>query len=116
MQGMLFHGEIIIRLGFFFGILFIIMMWEWFSPRRTRLFSRLKRWPSNLGIVFVNSILLRLIFPLATLGVAAIAKGAGWGVLNIIHLPYWFEVIISVMFLDFVIYLQHVMFHALPVF
>lgn len=116
MQGLTVTSEIFMRLGFFFGILIVIMLWEKAFPRREQLYARLKRWPSNLGIVFVNSVLLRLIFPVAAMGVAAIAAQGHWGLLNNIPAPYWLAVIVSVIFLDFVIYLQHVMFHALPIF
>ncbi len=44
-----------------------------------------------------------------------IAKGHGWGLFNQLQLPYWLVVIISVLLLDLAIYLQHVVFHAIPV-
>lgn len=103
-----------IRLGFFFGILLAMAIWEVLAPRRTLTVSKAWRWANNLGIVFLNSILVRLIFPAAAVGVAVFAQNRGWGLFNYVDAPYWLAVLASVAFLDFAIYLQHVMFHAVP--
>ena len=47
---------------------------------------------------------------------ALLADEQGWGILNIISMPYVLAVILAVILLDLAIYLQHVMFHAVPVF
>jgi sterol desaturase/sphingolipid hydroxylase (fatty acid hydroxylase superfamily) len=110
----LIANEQMIRLGFFFGILAIMATWEILAPRRVLTVSKTVRWVNNLAIVFLNSFLLRLIFPAAAVGVAAFAASNGWGFLNYYQLPYWLAIIISVVALDFIIYLQHVMVHAVP--
>ncbi|MBI4964288.1 MAG: sterol desaturase family protein [Desulfomonile tiedjei] len=115
MNGFVFHHELIVRLGFFIGIFTAVAFAEWASPRRRLTTSKTVRWLSNIGIVVINSILLRILFPIAAVGVAALASQKGWGVLNNVEIPYWLAVVVSVIFLDFVIYLQHVMFHAVPV-
>jgi sterol desaturase/sphingolipid hydroxylase (fatty acid hydroxylase superfamily) len=89
-------------------------LWEMLAPRRRRLFSRRQRWPGNLGIVALNSALLWLLFPVAAVGFAAFARGQGWGMLNYLPLPFWLEVVLALVLLDLVIYLQHVMMHAVP--
>lgn len=103
-----------IRLGFFLGILCLIALWEAYLPRRARSVSRWVRWPNNLGIVVINTLLLRILIPLAALDLAVVAGERGWGVLNNIDLPFWLAIVLSVLILDFAIYLQHVMFHAVP--
>jgi sterol desaturase/sphingolipid hydroxylase (fatty acid hydroxylase superfamily) len=105
-----------LRVFFFFAILLIIMFWEWLAPRRHLNFSRLRRWSNNLVLVAVNSFLVRLIFPIVAVGAAVLAEKGHWGLFNNIPLNIWLKIIISVVILDFVIYLQHVMFHALPIF
>jgi len=114
MLDMLVPGEVAIRLGFFLGVFLLVALWEALAPRRVRSVSRWLRWPNNLGIVAVDTLLLRLLFPLVAIELAAIAAENGWGLLNNVELPSWLAVVISVVVLDFVIYLQHVMFHAVP--
>jgi len=116
MHILIYQHEMLIRLSCFFGVLIIITLWEFFAPRRQLSVSRSRRWPSNLGIVVVDSVILRLIMPALAIGIAIIARQNQWGLFNIIHFPYWLAVLLSVIALDFVIYLQHVMFHAVPLF
>jgi sterol desaturase/sphingolipid hydroxylase (fatty acid hydroxylase superfamily) len=114
MSETLLNNEPAIRLGFFFGIVAGVALWEFAAPRRTRTFSRIRRWPNNLGIVALNTVVLRVLFPTAAVGLALTAETGGWGLFNNIGLPVWLEAIAAVILLDFAIYLQHVMFHAVP--
>jgi sterol desaturase/sphingolipid hydroxylase (fatty acid hydroxylase superfamily) len=107
--------EISIRLGFFLGIFAVIAAWELMAPRRTLTVSRLIRWSNNLGLVFLNNLILRLLFPAAAAGVAVLAQQRGWGLFNLYEIPFLPATFVSVVMLDWVIYLQHVMFHAVPV-
>ena len=103
-----------IRLGFFFGILALIALWEVLAPRRPLAVPKASRWANNLGLVFLNTLLLRLLFPAAVVGMAAFAAQHGWGMLNYFDAPFWIAVAVSVVAMDFAIYLQHVMLHAVP--
>ncbi|MGI9308727.1 MAG: sterol desaturase family protein [Gammaproteobacteria bacterium] len=107
-----FEAEI--RLSFFLGVFILMALWEMLAPRRTRNFSRLRRWPGNLGIVVLNTLLLRVLFPVAAAGLAVLAQQQGWGLLNNIALPNGLAVLLAVVILDLIIYLQHVVFHAVP--
>ncbi|KIO49955.1 sterol desaturase family protein [Nitrosospira sp. NpAV] len=107
-------AEPVVRLGFFFAILAAVGLLEAWVPRRKRSFPRLKRWPSNLGIAALNTLVLRIVFPTAAIGVALLGEEGGWGLLNVFVLPEWMTVLIAVVVLDFAIYLQHVLFHAVP--
>jgi len=115
MSDFLLQHEPVIRLGAFFGILCIMALWEVAAPRRARALPKWRRWASNLGIVFLNSALLRLVFPAAAVGFAVLAQSQGWGLFNQHTAPFALAVLASVVILDFAIYLQHVMFHAVPV-
>ena len=110
------HNEGLIRLGFFFGVFLLMALWEAYAPRRQLLVSKARRWASNIGIVVINTLLLRLIFPTAAIGAALFANELSWGGLNYVLLPFPVATIISILALDFAIYLQHVMFHAVPAF
>ncbi|MGF1624284.1 MAG: sterol desaturase family protein [Alphaproteobacteria bacterium] len=103
-----------IRLGAFFGVLLAVAAWEVAAPRRRQTVPRLARWPSNLGIAALNTVLLRLLFPAAAVGLAVIGEERGWGVLGALGLPWWAAVAAGVVLLDLVIYFQHVLFHAVP--
>ena len=107
-------NEPAIRLGFFLGVFAVIGFWELLAPRRVLTVSKALRWTSNLGLVVLNTVLLRLIFPLAGVGLAAFCAKNGWGILNHFQVPFWVAVPLAVIALDFVIWLQHVMVHAVP--
>ncbi len=84
-------------------------------PRRARHYSRRLRWTGNLGIVFIDTLLLRVLFPVAAVGMAGLAAERGWGVLNLVDLPFWFGFVVSLLVLDLAIWAQHVMFHYVPI-
>ncbi len=108
--------EAAIRIGFFLGVFALLALWELLSPRRRPIMGRGIRWFSNLGIVVIDTLLLRFTFPLVAVGMAVLAEEWGWGLFNRFDAPYWLSLVISFVVLDFVIYLQHVMFHAVPLF
>ncbi|MCW9035987.1 MAG: sterol desaturase family protein [Alphaproteobacteria bacterium] len=107
-------NETTIRLSAFLGIFTIMAIWEVIAPCRTLQVSKMGRWFNNLGIVVLNSLLLRVLFPIAAVGVATIGEMSGWGLFNWLEWPVVLEVIVAVILLDFAIYIQHVMFHAIP--
>ncbi len=103
-----------IRLGFFFGILVAMFLWEVIAPRRPLTTSKAARWVTNLGLVFIDSFLARLVFPTALVGVALLAQQRGWGLFNQFEQSAWLKIIFSVLILDLAIYLQHILFHSVP--
>ncbi len=107
-------NEVPIRLGFFFGIFAVMAAWEILAPKRALTVSKTVRWANNLGLVFFNSFILRLVFPAAAVGMAVFASEQGWGLLNYYPVPVTAAIVISVIAMDFIIYLQHVMVHAVP--
>ena len=107
-------NEVVIRLSFFIGIFAVMAIWEFVAPRRALTVSKVVRWTNNLGLVFLNSIILRLLFPAAAVGMAAFANAQGWGLLNYYDVSPMIAAFISVVVMDFIIYLQHVMVHAIP--
>lgn len=113
LQSVVRHA-MVLRLGMFFGILMVMILLELALPRRALSLPRPRRWGSNLGIVFLNSALLRLLLPVAATGFALLAAGRGWGLFNMLAVAPWVAVLASVILLDFAIYLQHIMFHAVP--
>jgi sterol desaturase/sphingolipid hydroxylase (fatty acid hydroxylase superfamily) len=107
-------GEAVIRLVCFVGLFAAFALWEELAPRRRRQLGRWRRWPGNVGIVALNSALLRLAFPVTAVSFALLCEQRGWGLLNALDLPHWLAVVLAVVLLDLAIYLQHVLFHAVP--
>jgi sterol desaturase/sphingolipid hydroxylase (fatty acid hydroxylase superfamily) len=103
-----------LRLTVFAGVLLLMVVWEIAAPRRAGGPPRAQRWPGNLGLVIVDTVLLRLVFPTAAVGVAVLAEQRAWGLVNLLSLPPWLTVVGCVFALDLIIYLQHVLFHAVP--
>ena len=54
--------EPIIRLGFFAGVFALMAAWELLAPRRLQSIGRGWRWPNNLGVVVVDTLLVRFFF------------------------------------------------------
>jgi sterol desaturase/sphingolipid hydroxylase (fatty acid hydroxylase superfamily) len=106
--------ESLLRLIPFLGIFVLTAALEAWLPRRSRGLPRLRRWPSNLGIVIVDTVMVRLLFPTAAVGVALAVEAQGGGLLGWLGAPFWLSVLLAVLLLDLAIYLQHVMFHAVP--
>ena len=88
--------------------------WEWLAPRRRYSLKRPRRWLSNIGLVAFNTVAVRFLLPLTAVGTALLASERGWGLLNNLTWPTPLEFILAVVALDLVVYLQHVMFHAVP--
>ena len=108
-------NEPTIRLSFFLGTLALVGLWETIAPKRTPSVSKLWRWTNNFGVTFLNTFLLRILFPILAVGAAAVAVENGWGLFNIIDLPPVVAIILAVILQDLVIYWQHVVFHHFPI-
>ena len=81
-----------LRLSVFVAMFALVALWELAAPRRALTVSKALRWGSNLGLAMLNAVLLRLIFPLAAVGVAAFCAANGWGLLNHFEPPFWLAV------------------------
>lgn len=107
-------AEPTIRLAAFLSVLVAMALWEVAAPRRRREIPRVIRWTNNLALVVLDTAILRLTFPIIAVGLAVMAEDRGWGLFNNIDVPFWLAIVVSMLLLDLAIYLQHVMFHAIP--
>jgi sterol desaturase/sphingolipid hydroxylase (fatty acid hydroxylase superfamily) len=114
MTAMILSTEPLIRLGFFAGVFALMAAWEMLAPRRPQTVGRTWRWPNNLGVVVVDTLVVRFFFPTAAVGLAILGEQRGWGLLNNVALPAWLKIVLAVVVLDLLIYFQHVLFHAVP--
>ena len=116
MAASILENEALVRLGAFLGVLALMALWELAGPRRVLSQHKPRRWAANLGIVVLDTAVLRLLFPVLAVGLAVIAQEHGWGLFNQLPLPGWFEVVVAAVLLDMVIYWQHRLFHRIPLF
>ncbi len=105
--------EPLVRLASFFTVLLVMALFEHLAPRRGRLFPRCARWPSNLAILVVNGLLVRLLSPIAVIAFAELAATRGWGLLNLAGSPFWLALPVGLLALDLTIYWQHRLFHRI---
>lgn len=106
--------EPILRLAAFFGVFAVLAVWEALTPRRARSQSRRERWPINLGLSVLNTLVLRVAFPAAAVGAALWATETGWGLFNVLAAPGWLAIGASILVLDLAVYGQHRLSHAVP--
>ena len=116
METFLLSHEPTVRLAVFLGIFAIIAAWELAAPRRVLRESKSLRWTHNLALIMLNIVLVRVALPVVAIGVAALAAERGMGLLSLFHVPHPLAILLSVLALDLAIYLQHLMFHAVPLF
>ncbi|NOX26092.1 MAG: sterol desaturase family protein [Deltaproteobacteria bacterium] len=95
-------------------MLLAVAIWEMVAAKRQLTVPKAGRWFNNLGLIALDNILVKILFPGAAIGVAAAAAKNGWGLCNYFSLPQWAAILLSVLLLDLIIYLQHLMFHAVP--
>jgi sterol desaturase/sphingolipid hydroxylase (fatty acid hydroxylase superfamily) len=103
-----------VRLGAFATIFSAMAVWEILQERRELRTSKRSRWTANIGIIVTDSLVLRLVFPMGAIGIGYLAGDLGWGLFNAVSVPYWLAIVLSFIALDFVVWLQHVVFHAVP--
>ena len=108
-------NEGIIRFCVFASIFAIMALSEVFLPRKARTQTRRRRWLTNWSLVIIDTLALRIIFPVLVVGMAAYAETRGWGLLNTLTLPLWLEIAIAILLLDMAVYAQHVASHKIPV-
>lgn len=113
MQWLLDHEQPI-RLTCFLGVFAVMALWEMRCPCRSLRLQKASRWLNNLALVALNTLLVRLLFPTAAVGVAVTIQVKGWGLLNLFDAPLWLETLLALLLLDAVIYFQHRLFHHIP--
>jgi sterol desaturase/sphingolipid hydroxylase (fatty acid hydroxylase superfamily) len=112
----LLENSVSFRLWVFVLIFFLLMLWEWKAPRRPTSLSRTSRWPANIGLTIINTFALRLLFPLGAIGLAQVAQQRGVGLFNVLASPPWLALLLSVLLMDFAVWVQHLLAHRVPVF
>ena len=107
--------EPVLRLTVFLGVFVAMSLWERYSPKRQLLTSRPRRWTTNWLIAAIDTLVVRLLFPLAAVGAALDAAAQGWGLFKAVGVPYWLAFAVTLLIFDFAIWLQHLVTHKVPI-
>lgn len=119
-------SEVGLRLTAFLGIFLAMAALERLLPRRRLRVAKLQRWVTNLSIVALDSLLVRIMagtpaiigaaaMPLVAVAAALMAEQKGWGLFNGLDWPIWIEIVVSLVVLDFAIWFQHLASHKVAV-
>ncbi len=103
-----------LRLGVFLAAFAALALWERLAPARALRLPRVQRWQANLGLALVSTLVVRFIVPASAVAVAVLAAKEGWGLLHRVEMPAWSAILVSVVLLDLTVYLQHVLYHSVP--
>lgn len=104
--------EALLRLSVSLGLFLLMVSWEYFLPRRILSLSRQQRWPVNIGLALLNMLIIRVTVGGIAYLSAVHAFDNQWGLLNLIELPQWLTIVITLLVLDVVIYFQHRLAHV----
>lgn len=105
-----------IRLSIFLGVLILMLVLESVIPRHSTVDSKLRRLAINFSLTGFNVLMLKLLLGSAAVGLAHFASEQGWGLFNYLQWPAWVEMVIAILFLELMIYIQHVFLHKIPFF
>lgn len=105
----------LLRLGIFLLLFVGLASLEHWFPRRLSSSLRQRRWPANIGLAAINQVFMRLILPVSAIALASQLSEGDWGLLGLYKWPIWIELVVGILFLDLAIYLQHRLFHSVPV-
>lgn len=105
-----------IRLSIFLGVLILMLVLESLIPRHSTVDSKLRRLAINFSLTGFNVLMLKLLLGSAAVGLAHFASEQGWGLFNYLQWPAWVEMVIAILFLELMIYIQHVFLHKIPFF
>lgn len=109
------QNESFLRLGLFVSIFSLLGILEFIFPKRPLQESRSKRWITNMSLVALSQSIVKLLPTfLLPAGFALLTEKNSWGLLHQVSWPYFLKACIGVVFLDFVIYIQHIYFHQIP--
>ncbi|MCC2656821.1 MAG: fatty acid hydroxylase [Panacagrimonas sp.] len=96
----------LLRPALFFALLVVVSVCEQWRPLRLSDPQRLLRWPANFGLVAIGLVLVAAL-PMSMLAASHWAKGAGFGLFNLVEAPVWVEGTIAWLLLDLAMYALH---------
>ena len=107
-------NESAIRVLLFWGGLVFFLGLELAIPYRKNSVSKFKRWINNLLITLFNSAIINLFFLSVVTGTAAYVQSRNLGILNLIQIPFWLKILVTLLYMDFMLYVWHLLNHEMP--
>lgn len=104
-----------LRLVFFLSIFVLCALWEFILPRKVLTQPKAWRWVNNISLTLVNSTILTVAMPILAFEAAHLAFSNHWGLFQALELSVGLNILFSVFILDCAIYLQHLVFHHVPI-
>lgn len=114
MNNLIADSESSIRLIIFLGMFLLLAIAEVLFPRRKPAYAKPKRWLSNLSISALNTLVVRISFPIAGVAAALLAQDRQWGLMNQLPVAPWLNILVFLLLFDLAIYWQHRLFHVVP--
>ena len=99
----------------FVGVFVLVAAWERLRPRRRQAYPLMHRWFVNGTLLVLNTATIRLLLPASAVLASVFAEQRAWGLLNIVDMPLWFDLLLSVVILDLFRYWVHRALHQVPV-
>ena len=98
----------------YYGAILVIALVECVVPRKRPGDTLRLRWFGNFALTITSTLLTRALFPVAGIAWAVVCMERGWGLFNQIGWPFVLEFVVSILVLDFFIYVQHYALHRIP--
>ena len=114
MEQWLVDHEMVIRGYVFYSMLIVLALWESLKPAKPPTTSTPLRWLNNFALLVLDNILLRLVFPTLAVVFSVYITTRGFGLLNLLDLPFWLALPFTVIMLDLTAYLVHRLLHKVP--
>lgn len=108
-----FNHEAGLRLAAFAIVLAVLAIAERVWPLRGDA-RPARRQLTNIGLVLIDTALLRLAFPILAVAFAIRVEARGGGLFGAIHAPAWVEIPLAFLLFDLAIYWQHRLLHMIP--
>lgn len=102
---------------FIWVVVCLSLFWilEGVYPLRKHQYNKWKHAKTNLGLL-LSTMIINVVFGVLTVGIFSWINTNNFGLLNMVELPVWLEVILAIMILDFMSqYVVHFMLHKIPV-
>lgn len=96
-------------------VLAAVAVWEMLAPRRSLQVAKGGRWATNLSLILIGTLTVRQLFPILPAALAQLAEDRGWGLFNVFPMGHVLKIVLSFLLLDFIIYIQHLLFHHMPI-
>jgi sterol desaturase/sphingolipid hydroxylase (fatty acid hydroxylase superfamily) len=94
------------------GLLFLLML-EMIVPYRQSSVPKSRRWLNNIGLTLINNLILKFSIAALIIKATLYVSENNLGVLNRWQISVWAKIIITVVFMDFMLYIWHFLNHEL---